>query len=187
MAFSAYILYTEYKGPMNWRSLFFISVPATALITVLLYGPVSVTLYRITEPRFSCPIKAGQKKMVIRNDAFGDGDFGARRGNGRSHSGIDILAAVGTPVYASKSGLAFCGRIPTGYGKYVMIHHPDGYQTMYGHLSEWAINPVKKVRRGELIGFVGKTGNAANRRIEPHLHFEIKKDGVPQEPRKLIR
>ena len=160
---------------------------ATVVITALSYKPVLLLLYHIREPYFTSPINTAGAKIVVRNDAHGDGEFGSKRRNGRSHSGIDILAQVGTPVYAAKSGIAFKAEVPTGYGKYVMIYHPDGYQTYYGHLSEWAINAVQHVDRGDLIGYAGKTGNAASKSIEPHLHFEIRKDGEPQDPRRLMR
>ncbi len=163
---------------------------ATALLassaTVILYEPASIAIYKITEPYFSLPIKSGSGGIIIRNDLYGEGDFGAKR-HGRSHSGIDIEAAVGTPVYASKSGLAFCGNVPTGYGIYVMIYHPDGMQSFYGHLSASCISSARKVRRGDIIGFVGKTGNAAAKDMAPHLHFEIRKDGEPQDPRDLMK
>ena len=164
-----------------------VAIAVTAVVTVYAYKPVSLLVYSIREPHFKPPINTMGAKMVVRNDAHGDGEFGSKRRNGRSHSGIDILAPVGTPVYAAKSGIAFKAEVPTGYGKYVMIYHPDGYQTYYGHLSEWAIDPVQYVSRGDLIGYVGKTGNAASKSIEPHLHFEIRKDGEPQDPRRLMR
>ncbi|MFA5145873.1 MAG: M23 family metallopeptidase [Candidatus Omnitrophota bacterium] len=163
------------------------TVTVTVIITVFLYKPVSLAIYTIREPYFAYPVKPVSGKVVIRNDGRGDGEFGARRRNGRTHAGIDMLAPVGTPVYASKSGIAFCGNVPTGYGKYIMIYHPDGYQTMYGHLSGSCVVSTQKVRRGDLIGFVGKTGNAASKSIEPHLHFEIRKDDGPLNPRPLMR
>ena len=172
---------------MKSQNLVLMTVAITAIATVLLYGPASLAIYKVTEPYFACPVKTAAKEIVVRNDALGEGDFGAKRRNGRSHSGIDIKAAVGTPVYAAKSGIAFCGDVPTGYGKYVMIYHPDGYQTMYGHLSNWCIYSPIKVRRGELIGLVGKTGNASSKYIQPHLHFEIRKDGESKDPRSLMR
>jgi len=163
-------------------------VAATVFVTVILYKPASALLYRVNEPFFLRPIiSSGSSQIIVRNDAHGSGEFGTKRRNGRSHSGIDILAPVGEPVYAAKSGIAFRGEVPTGYGKYIMIYHPDGYQTYYGHLSNWAANSTKHVRRGELIGYVGKTGNAASKSMQPHLHFEIRKDGEPQDPRKLMR
>ena len=164
-----------------------ITAVVTAVITVFAYKPVSLLVYRIREPYFTSPIKIATANMAVRNDAHGDGEFGSKRRNGRSHSGIDILAPAGTPVYAAKSGLAFKAEVPTGYGRYVMIYHPGGYQTFYGHLLEWAINPVQHVNRGDLIGYVGKTGNAASKSIEPHLHFEIRKDGVAQDPKDLMK
>lgn len=168
------------------RILFF-AVPLTALITALLYEPLSIWIFKLSEPYFAAPIKIQGEKLTIRYDARGDGDFGAKRRNGRSHDGIDIVAPVGTPVYASRSGMAFFGNVPTGYGKYVMIYHPDGFQTFYGHLSAWNGFAPMKIRRGELIGFVGKTGNASAKDMVPHLHFEIRKDGAAQDPRNLMR
>jgi len=162
-----------------------IAVAASVAATALLYDPARLLIFKITEPNFSYPLSG--KQTVIRNDSFGEGDFGAKRSNGRSHAGIDMQAPVGTPVFASKSGTAFCGNVPTGYGKYVMIYHPDGYVTLYGHLAAWCVVSTRKVRRGELIGFVGKTGNAQNREIQPHLHFEIKREGEPLDPGKLLK
>ncbi len=162
-------------------------VAATVSVTVLLHDPVSLLLYRVSEPYYLRPIISGSSQIIVRNDAHGSGEFGTKRRNGRSHSGIDMLAPAGTPVYAAKSGIAFRGEVPTGYGKYVMIYHPDGYQTYYGHLSSWVAESTKDVRRGELIGYVGKTGNAASRSMQPHLHFEIRFGGEPQDPRKLMK
>lgn len=173
---------------MDRRFSFFLTVFITAVITAILYRPASLAIFRISEPYFGCPIKPSDSgKLVIRNDALGDGDYGTKRSGGRTHTGMDIQAAVSTPVYASKSGTAFCGVMRTGYGKYIIIFHPDGTQTMYAHLSNWAIPRVKDVRKGEIIGFVGKTGNAANRLIASHLHFEIRKEGEPVDPRHLMR
>jgi len=160
---------------------------AAVILTALLYKPFGVFAYKIREPYFLSPIKMHESDIVIRNDSAGDGAYGAKRRGGRSHSGVDILAPLNTPVYAAKSGLAFRGYVPTGYGKYVMIYHPDGYQTFYAHLSEWACPPVKEIKRGELIGYVGKTGNASSKRVLPHLHFEIRKDGAPRDPGKLMK
>lgn len=167
--------------------IIFITVIITAAVTSLLYEPISLAIYKMTEPSFGYPIKSTTGKLTIRNDAFGDGAFGSKRSGGRSHSGIDISASVETPVYASKSGLAFRGNVPTGYGKYILLYHPDGFQTMYGHLSSWAINTGQKVHKGDLVGFVGKTGNAANKNIQPHLHFEIRANGDPIDPHDRMR
>ncbi len=167
--------------------IFFAAAIASSILTYTFYDPVSAAIYKFSEPDFRCPIKLESGRLVIRNDSHGDGDFGAKRRNGRFHSGIDIVAPVGTPVYAARSGIAFCGNVPTGYGKYVMIYHPDGTQSYYGHLSAWCVASTTKVHRGDIIGFVGKTGNASSREMEPHLHFEIRRDGEPQDPQGLMK
>lgn len=171
------------------RNLYILAVTiiVTAAFTAFLYNPVSLIIFKIREPYFKRPIITGSSSIIVRCDAHGDGEYGSKRRNGRSHTGIDILAPVGTPVYAARSGIAFKGEVPTGYGKYVMIYHPDGYQSIYGHLSDWAVESTKYVKVGTLIGYVGKTGNAASKSIQPHLHFEIRKGGEPQDPRRLMR
>ena len=172
---------------MKARYLFLIVVPVRVIVTVLLYQPASLAIYRLREPDFAPPLKSASGKLYIRNDAMGQGAFGTKRSGGRTHSGIDIQAPVGTPVYASKSGIAFCGNVPTGYGKFVLIYQPDGMQTMYGHLSNWNVSTGKKIHRGDIIGFVGKTGNAASKSMQPHLHFEIRNDGDVQDPQDLLK
>lgn len=163
------------------------TIVISTTITILAYKPVSLAIFKIREPYFIRPIHTRSMNIIVRNDSHGDGEFGSKRRNGRSHSGIDILAPIGTPVYAAKSGIAFRAEVPTGYGRYVMIYHPGGYQTYYGHLSDWAIKPVQNVKRGDLIGYVGKTGNAASKSMQPHLHFEMRKNGEPQDPRRSMR
>jgi murein DD-endopeptidase MepM/ murein hydrolase activator NlpD len=162
-------------------------VVVTIFVTIYLHIPASLLLYKIREPYFERPVISHTDTVPIRNDGYGNGEYASRRRNGRTHAGIDILAPVGTPVYAAKSGIAFRGEVPTGYGKYIMIYHPDGYQTYYGHLSGWKALSTAHVRRGELIGYAGKTGNARSKSMLSHLHFEIRKDGEPQDPRELMR
>ncbi len=121
--------------------------------------------------------------IPIRRDDYGDGSFGAKRGRGRrSHLGIDILAEVGTPVRAVKSGIVLNAERNHGMGKYVEISHREGLVTIYGHLSRIMVKRGQRVKQGEIIGEVGKTGNANRRLILPHLHFEIRKFGSPLDP-----
>ncbi|MEI6862797.1 MAG: M23 family metallopeptidase [Candidatus Omnitrophota bacterium] len=173
---------------MNKLKLIIISALTAVIVTALFYKPVSVGIFWLTEPAFKYPIKLSPgESAIVRNDAYGDGVFGSKRRNGRTHSGVDIKAPIGTPVRASKSGLAFCLNVPTGYGKYVLIYHPDGMTTLYGHLSEWSIESGTLVRQGQIIGTVGKTGNANSKLIEPHIHFEIRKNNLPLDPQNLMR
>lgn len=90
------------------------------------------------------------------------------------------------PIYASKSGrIAFAGE-GKGYGKYVEIAHPDGRSTRYAHLSELCCQRGDWVALGRVIGVSGKTGNASNRHIRPHLHFEIRHLGKSVNPAGLM-
>ncbi len=92
------------------------------------------------------------------------------------------MTRVGNPVFASKSGrVTFAGE-GKSFGGYVQIIHPDGASTTYAHLSEIRSCEGDWVQGGQTIGLSGKTGNASNAKILPHLHFEIHKNGRPVDP-----
>ncbi|MEA2806124.1 MAG: hypothetical protein QOJ17_265, partial [Rhodospirillaceae bacterium] len=96
------------------------------------------------------------------------------------HEGIDLVAPVGTAVYAAADGIVV-GAAPNGrYGNWIRIEHNSRLATVYGHLSAFApgIEPGETVVRGELIGFVGSTGRSTG----AHLHFELLSDGKPVNP-----
>ena len=132
-------------------------------------------LFSVSEPFFGAPLPTQTNKMAIRKDAFGEGDFGAKRSGGRKHSGIDIKAPVGHPVLASKSGrVSVVGWDKTGYGNYLELNHPDGLMTRYAHLSQVNVVDGQWVTQGEIIGKVGNTGNASHPRMIAHLHYEIR-------------
>ena len=134
------------------------------------------------EVEFLSPLELSEP--MIRNDKWGDGHFGAKRKKGRTHKGVDILAPAGTPVRAMKSGWAVAKFDFNGYGNYVVIYHRGPFSSRYGHLEAAKMRWIKKVRQGDIIGWVGTTGNARYRGIKPHLHFEIRKDGVAVDPMK---
>ncbi len=102
----------------------------------------------------------------------------------RSHKGIDYVAKIGTPVYASKDGVIKFIKNISSYGNVIYINHDKKYTTVYAHLSKFAknISKGKKVQQGDLIGFVGKTGWATG----PHLHFETRIYNEAQNPKNLI-
>ena len=98
------------------------------------------------------------------------------------HAGIDLRAAVGTRVYASKGGrIIFAGR-KGGYGKLVVIEHEDNFTTWYGHLSRIRVKNGQIVNQGKVIGLSGNTGISTG----PHLHFEIRYKGRSEKPTKYI-
>jgi len=95
------------------------------------------------------------------------------------HRGLDIANAIGTPIAASDGGyVTFAGWSNVGYGYMVQIDHGNGFSTLYAHLSQWYVSPGQSVARGQIIGAMGSTGNSTG----PHLHFEIRYGGVPQNP-----
>ena len=97
----------------------------------------------------------------------------------RMHKGMDFSAPTGTPIYAPSDGKVI--RVDSrsaGYGKHIRIDHGFGYVTLYGHLSEYNVRRGQRVKRGDVIGFVGNTG----RSVAPHLHYEIRKDGKHLNP-----
>ena len=135
------------------------------------------------EPFFICPIPSQYNLAHLRSDGYGKGYFGASRRGGRIHQGIDLLSAVGEPVFAAKSGrVLYAGWNNKGYGRYIEIVHPDGLKTIYAHLSKIDIESKFWVRQGETIGKIGKTGNAKNHNILPHLHFELRNHNKPIDP-----
>ena len=90
----------------------------------------------------------------------------------KMHTGTDFAAPRGTPVYATGNGkiIKAESRSRSGYGKNIVIDHGYGYKTQYAHLSKLAVNLGQKVKRGELIGYVGSTGKSTS----PHLHYEVR-------------
>ncbi|MGI6321498.1 MAG: M23 family metallopeptidase [Bacteroidales bacterium] len=96
----------------------------------------------------------------------------------RMHTGIDITSPRNTPVYASGDGVVAKSGTMSGYGIAVQINHGYGYQSLYAHLSKSAVRAGQKVKRGELIGYVGNTGLS----VSPHLHYEVIKNNVKVNP-----
>jgi murein DD-endopeptidase MepM/ murein hydrolase activator NlpD len=140
-----------------------------------------ISLYFLDKHYFLCPIEY-KSDILIRCDSRGDGFFASRRSGNRTHEGIDLFAEMSSPVLAARSGRVIAARENRGMGKYIIIRHPDNITTIYGHLSKISVAQHKFVRQGEIIGEVGKTGNANYRDIQPHLHFEVRKGGIPQDP-----
>lgn len=91
----------------------------------------------------------------------------------KKHWGMDFTAPRGTPVYATGDGtVSRADATASGYGKHIRITHGYGYESLYAHLNDYNVRPGQKVKRGDLIGFVGSTGRSE----APHLHYEIFKD-----------
>lgn len=130
------------------------------------------------------------KKFLVRkpvNNAIMRSGFGGRRhpilGFIKMHTGVDWATAYGTPIFASGNGIVEKAGLEGGYGKYVRIKHNNGYETAYGHMSAFAkgLEPGKRVRQGQVIGFVGSTGLSTG----PHVHYEILVNGRFVDPMRI--
>ena len=100
------------------------------------------------------------------------------------HSGIDIAAKKGTPIYAAADGVINKSDFnKSGYGNLIIIDHGNDIGTWYAHLNERLVSKNKKVKKGELIGKVGSTGNSTG----PHLHFEVRKGGNTLNPEDFLK
>jgi murein DD-endopeptidase MepM/ murein hydrolase activator NlpD len=98
------------------------------------------------------------------------------------HEGIDIAANIGTPIYATADGVVSSVVYSPSYGKLVKIDHGYGYRSIFAHTSQILVKPGQRVERGDLIAKVGNTGRSTG----PHLHYELRLDGVPIDPRKTL-
>ncbi len=97
----------------------------------------------------------------------------------RMHSGVDFTAPTGTPIYAPGNGVVkVVERNRHGYGMRIIVDHGYGYETLYAHLSKFNVKRGQKVKRGEIIGYVGNTGVST----APHLHYEVIRHGKKINP-----
>jgi murein DD-endopeptidase MepM/ murein hydrolase activator NlpD len=102
-----------------------------------------------------------------RPNPFGGTDTGPRE----SHSGVDFASAPGTPIVATAPGIVIRAMENTtqGYGKHVRLHHGLGYTSLYAHCRELAVTEGEYVKRGQVIGYLGRTGRATGN----HVHYEV--------------
>ncbi len=98
------------------------------------------------------------------------------------HTGIDINGSTGTPISAAADGKVILSQTYGGYGRAVVIDHGGGMATLYAHQSSIAVSVGEVVTRGEVIGYVGCTGSCTG----PHLHFEVRLNGVPVDPMQYL-
>lgn len=101
-----------------------------------------------------------------------------------NHKGIDIAASYGTPIYAAASGTVTLAKTGYGggYGNHIIISHGNGVQTLYGHCSSLCVEQGAHVSQGQLIAKMGSTGNSTGN----HLHFEVRVNGVAQDPQNYV-
>lgn len=144
------------------------------LVLMMTVGHVSTTTAaagRSQAPLFSWPVKGPVTSP-----------FGATEKRSH-HSGIDIAGDVGDPIHAAADGRVLRIADHVHYGLLVVIEHDSGYATWYGHASALEVRKGDMVTRGQVIAHVGETGNARG----IHLHFEVRKNGRPVDPRPFLK
>lgn len=94
------------------------------------------------------------------------------------HDGMDFTGKIGTPIYSTGQGVVESAKTSRGYGKKIVIDHGYGYKTVYAHLSKYKVKAGQKIKRGEIIGYLGNTGISTG----PHLHYEVRKNNKKLNP-----
>lgn len=165
---------------------------AELIYAALTTGSITRELFRFQNPDgtidYYSPDGTSGKRFLIRRPVESGGRLSSRYGNRihpifktrRMHTGVDLAAPRGTPVYAGGDGRVDIAGWTGGYGRYVALDHVNGFRTTYAHMSRIAdgLKPGDRVRQGQLIGYVGSTGNSTGN----HLHYEILINGRTVDP-----
>jgi murein DD-endopeptidase MepM/ murein hydrolase activator NlpD len=117
----------------------------------------------------------------ILTDGFG-GRSDPFTGESGQHNAIDISSAVGAPIRSPADGIVVKAEWANGYGNVIYVSHGYGYSTRYGHLSSFGVRAGQRVKRGDVIGYVGSTGRSTG----PHLHYEVRVNNNPVNPLEYI-
>ena len=117
--------------------------------------------------------------------SFGEREnpFGGSSDEGEFHPGIDISGPLGTPIHATADGVVESAEVINGYGREVKIDHGHGVETLYGHMSGFAVTAGQSVSRGQIIGYIGHTGRTTGN----HVHYEVRIHNTPVNPHKYLR
>lgn len=173
------------------RSVRFAALIATAMVAFSTMAPARPALAASAVPPFDLKFPQETNVTTLHND------FGARRSGGRRHKGNDLMAPKMTAVYAAADGIVETIAINRRAGRYVLIQHRDGWTTMYAHLNNdnpgtddgeapWSLTISRRVKEGafveagQLIGWVGDSGNAEG--SGSHTHFELAHNGQEVNP-----
>ena len=122
------------------------------------------------------PVKNEDLKQMASGYGYRSDPFTKIR---KFHYGMDFTARTGTPIYATGDGVVYKADASlSGYGNHIEVNHGYGYKTLYAHLSKYNCRPGQRVKRGDIIGYVGSTGRSQ----APHLHYEVFKNGERVNP-----
>ncbi len=122
------------------------------------------------------PVRNENLKSMVSGFGYRTDPFTKAR---KMHEGMDFTAKIGTPIYATGDGVVErADNTASGYGNHIVIQHGFGYETLYGHLSRYKCRAGQRIKRGDIIGYVGSTGRSEG----PHLHYEVHKNGKVVNP-----
>ncbi len=124
-------------------------------------------------------------RWPIKMDKFWISGYYGSRSRGRLHAGLDLAANKGTPVYAASDGVVEFAKNAGSFGNMVLVKHEANFKSRYAHLNRIVVPRRKFIKRGELIGFVGNTGNVSGKNGN-HLHFEVLFNNRPINPIKVL-
>lgn len=160
----------------NWQSYEQTGVPALAAVAEATEQAGMSMRAGQLQPAVSIPSRMPVEGVRLSSD------FGMRThpvtGQLRGHKGVDLAGRVGTPIYATGSGVVSRASWYGSYGLYVAIEHGSKIQTRYAHMSRLNVAEGQRVEKGDVIGFIGSTGRSTG----PHLHYEVRIDGEAVNP-----
>ncbi len=155
--------------------------PITPILEEIpLSEPFDFVVFDITPPSLF-PVQNASKDHIT--SFFGERRSSAKFKYKAVHGGIDIKAAIGTPVIATADGVIAKATDEGDWGNLIVITHSEGYETWYAHLNGFAVHKNQKVKKGDVIGYVGNTGQSKG----PHLHYEVKQHNKRQDPLNYIK
>ncbi len=183
------------KPEINLKAVAGAAIAVIAIIIKLLPGSsLNTATEQILKTSSDFPQMFSEVTEVIKKHTLGNGKytppvtgeitspFGERKdpvtGTAAKHLGIDISAPMNTPVLSAFEGKVLRAETNEYYGNFVMVEHPTGIVTLYGHLSSISVNPGDRISSGHPLGYSGDSGRTTG----PHLHFEVRKDGVHLDP-----
>lgn len=135
--------------------------------------------YQVTSRGSSLP-RVSSYAFPLKSYSYVSSEYGSRWGT--THTGIDLAAPAGTHIYSWRSGTVTFAGWSGGYGNFIIVDHGDGFVTRYAHCSKIAVTKGQTVSQGQVIGYVGTTGNSTGN----HLHFEVKVNGNFVNPRNYL-
>ena len=135
--------------------------------------------YQVTSRGSALP-RVSSYAFPLKSYSYVSSEYGPRWGS--THTGIDLAAPAGTHIYSWRSGTVTFAGWSGGYGNFIIVDHGDGFVTRYAHCSKIAVTKGQTVSQGQVIGYVGTTGNSTGN----HLHFEVKVNGNFVNPRNYL-